>query len=136
MSLTIADRVEIADLVARYMHALDRRDAEALAATFAEDGVLDVAGRRIAGRGALLDFVRAGTGTFSSGSRHWSSNLVIDGDGDAATASCYMLVVDANDQGRVAVVGRYDDELRKVNGAWRFTNRRITFDYYEPGLRS
>jgi len=98
--------------------------------------VLDVAGRRIAGRGALLDFVRAGTGTFSSGNRHWSSNLVIDGDGDAATASCYMLVVDANDRGRVAVVGRYDDELRKVDGAWRFTNRRITFDYYEPGLRS
>ena len=112
MSLTIADRVEIADLVARYMHALDRRDGEALAATFTEDGVLDVADRRIAGRSALLDFVRAGTGTFSSGNRHWSSNLLIDGDGDAATASCYILVVDANDQGRVAVVGRYDDELR------------------------
>ena len=139
MSLTTTDKVEITELISRYMHALDSRDGEALAATFTEDGALDTGSERIVGRRALVDFVAAGTGKFSSGNRHWTSNVVIDGgddDDDAASAACYLLVVDANDRGRVSVVGRYDDELRRVDGGWRFTKRRITFDYYEPGLSS
>ena len=136
MSLTTADKVEITELISRYMHALDARDGEALAATFADDGALDTGSERIVGRRALVDFVAAGTGKFSSGNRHWTSNVIIDGNGDAASAACYLLVVDAHDGGRVSVVGRYDDELRRVDGGWRFTKRRITFDYYEPGLRS
>ena len=37
------DRAEIADLMARYLFAMDYHDADAYAGCFAEDGVLDYA---------------------------------------------------------------------------------------------
>ena len=58
MSLTAADKVEITELIARYMHALDSRDGEALAASFTQDGVLDTGSDRIVGRQALIDGCR------------------------------------------------------------------------------
>ena len=38
MPLTAGDRMEMIELVARYNHAIDSRDAEAWADTFTEDG--------------------------------------------------------------------------------------------------
>ena len=38
-----SDRAEIADLMARYLFAMDYHDADAYAECFAEDGVLDYA---------------------------------------------------------------------------------------------
>ena len=38
MPLTAEDRMEMIELVGRYNHAIDRRDAEAWADTFTEDG--------------------------------------------------------------------------------------------------
>ena len=45
-----ADRAEIEDLQARYMFALDWQDADAYAAAFTEDGVLDWAYSMVRGR--------------------------------------------------------------------------------------
>src|SRR3970040_2962644 len=49
------DRAMIEDLQARYLFALDFRDADAYAATFAEDGVLDYGAGKIQGRQAIRD---------------------------------------------------------------------------------
>jgi hypothetical protein len=51
------DRAKIEDLQARYLFALDFRDAEAYAATFAEDGVLDYGAGKIVGRQAIREMV-------------------------------------------------------------------------------
>ena len=51
------DRAKIEDLQARYLFALDFRDAEAYAATFAEDGVLDYGAGKIKGRQAIREMV-------------------------------------------------------------------------------
>jgi hypothetical protein len=54
----LEDRVKIEDLMARYIFALDWRDAEGYAATFTEDGVLNYGGGQAVGREAIAAMVQ------------------------------------------------------------------------------
>ena len=127
MPLTVEDRLEITDLVARYNHAVDRGDGEAFADTFTDDGALDAAGRLIEGRAALAAFAKGLPGSVRV-PRHIASNLVMEGDGEAgqATLAAYVqMYALAGDPPRQEVVasGLYDDQLAKVDGRWRFVRR-------------
>lgn len=129
MALTSEDRLAIMELVARYNHAYDGGDAEAWAATFTEDGVFQSRGRRTQGREALVRRVEDRAeriATFKP--RHLNNNFVIEGDGDSATLTCHVLLMSGSD---VAAVGSYEDVLRRVDGAWRFTHRKVTMDTRE-----
>src|SRR5690554_3319494 len=95
------DRAKIEDLQARYLFALDFRDPEAYAATFTEDGILDYGAGEIKGRDAIRQMVegmraseaerRAAdtSGLRPAAGRHNITNIVIDIDGDTATATAY-----------------------------------------------
>ncbi len=132
MPLTETDRGEILQLGARYAHALDSHDAEGWADCFTTDGAFE-SGRqgRFEGQDALIGFSRRGkeraaeSGTIG---RHWTNHWVIDGDGDTATAACYAMVLDAAANGRVLVSFVYNDQLRKVDGSWKFVERVTTID--------
>jgi hypothetical protein len=56
---------------------------------------------------------------------HWSSNPVIDVDGDTATAETDMLVVKRDDAGRpsITLVARYRDRLCRSENGWLIVNR-------------
>ena len=56
---------------------------------------------------------------------HWSSNPVIDVDGDTATAETDMLVVKRDEAGRagITLVARYRDRLRRNDTGWVIVNR-------------
>ena len=134
-----ADRVEIQDLQARYLFALDWQDADAYAATFTEDGVLDWAGGIVKGREAIRQEVRgmrayfekrekADAPTRPARLRHFISNVVIDFDGDRATGRAYWFELNDDNRDRhpyVGGYGHYEDELRRVDGHWLFTRRKI-----------
>lgn len=128
MSLTTDDITAIGQLVARHYHAYDRRDPEAFADTFTEDGVL-VLGQRHEGREQLRAWARTLDEQHGRRYRHWVNNLVIEGEGDEATLACYLAMFDLEGDGRVALLGSYDDELRRVDGEWKFTIRRFTTEY-------
>ena len=49
--------------------------------------------------------------------RHWVNNVVIEGDGAAATLSCYLDVRRVERGVRTVLTGVYCDTLRKV-GRW------------------
>ena len=72
--LSLADRLEIRELIARYNWAIDTRDGVAVADTFVPDGVFD-GGRVFRGReeliafGELRDRPPAAAGTGSQHSR-------------------------------------------------------------------
>jgi hypothetical protein len=95
------DRAAITDLHGRYLFAFDWHDAEAYAATFAEDGVLNYGGGEIKGRKAIAEFIEAGrkraeanraktpAGQRPSAGRHIISNIVIDVNGDRARSLAY-----------------------------------------------
>lgn len=127
MALETADTLEILQLAARYNHAIDYSDPEAWAGTFTEDGVFNGGPSPVTGHEALAQFA-GGFGTNMAGARHWTNNHVVDGDGDEATHSCYLNLIQTKDGGSSIVTGRYDDKLRKVDGQWRFTERNVTPD--------
>jgi len=128
MALAVADRFEILDLAARYNHAVDGGDAAAVAALFVEDGVLDAdATGPIRGRDAIAAYIASRPDGWQR-RRHWNNSPVIEGDGDEATLALYLAVVSWRETIVPRLVGRYRDELRRVDGAWRFVRRRIDVD--------
>ena len=65
---------------------------------------------------------------------HVISNLSYKINGDTATGGAYWQDIgNVNDAPGVIVAGHYDDSLRKVNGAWKFTRRSIVIDLPPAG---
>ena len=56
-------------------------------------------------------------------------NVTFKLHGDSATGGCYLTYYHCKD-GKVALaaVGRYEDELRKVNGEWLYERRKVIID--------
>jgi len=134
------DRAKIEDLQARYLFALDFRDPEAYAATFAPDGILDYGAGEIKGRDAIAEMVanmrqsaeaaRAedDSGLRPAAGRHNITNIVIDIDGDTATGAAYWFHMGNDNPERAAQLnsfGHYEDELVKIDGEWYFSKRKI-----------
>lgn len=117
-SLSLADRLEIQDLITRYCWALDVRDGEAYAATFTPDGVFD--GLTTHGQGH--DELRALPLALHPDrieTQHWVTNIVLQGNGQTATSKCYIIAYRAESY----YLGHYEDELVKLHGRWLFTRR-------------
>jgi hypothetical protein len=134
------DRALIEDLQARYLFALDFRDPQAYAATFARDGVLDYGAGKIRGREAIAAMVadmRAGdaeqraadtSGLRPAAGRHNITNIVLEINGDRATGTAYWFHMGNDNPERGAQLnsfGHYEDELIKVDGEWLFSLRKI-----------
>lgn len=137
------DRAAIVDLQGRYVFALDFRDAETYASTFAEDGVLVWAQGEIKGRKAIKEFISSGKydptknaekGKWPAASRHFITNQVIKVQNDTARAVTYWFQATNNTADRRTMVlglfGHYEDDLVKINGQWYFKRRTI----YNEGL--
>ena len=62
--------------------------------------------------------------------RHVISNLLVDADGDLASAKCYVAVFLTKDgASRLLGPGRYECDLRKVDGQWLFQRRLVVMDH-------
>jgi uncharacterized protein (TIGR02246 family) len=133
------DRALIEDLQARYMFALDFKDADTYASTFTEDGVLDY-GPVVKGRDAIRKLIaqmakteqdRAAqdtSGLRPAVGRHNISNIVLKIDGDKAVGRAYWFHYSNNTPKRTGTFdsfGHYEDELVKVDGKWLFAKRKI-----------
>jgi len=140
----VGDRIEIRRLVDEYAIAVDLRDAERFAALFAADAALLVVepgeeepSLTYDGREELLTVIEL-VAAFSV-TYHVMTNHVVDIDGDTATASTYGLthhLSESDERGLfdTLMLLRYDDELRRIDGNWRFQRRRIVrqwTDYVE-----
>jgi ketosteroid isomerase-like protein len=129
----LAERQAIDQLVAGdYPRALDASDWDAYVATYTEDGELLLQGVTSKGRTAIKSFLAAQP----AGPRinHVITNLSYKIDGDTATGGAYWQDIgNVNGAPGVIVAGHYDDSLRKVNGAWKFTKRSIVIDHPPAG---
>jgi hypothetical protein len=136
------DRFLISELQSRYALAHDLTDPALYAAVFTADAELYGAGRLLAkGRDALHAIGVNDRKRFNAGAkdgersfgalRHVITNSVVELGGDgAATGVCYVLtVVNRPERGpEILSVGRYEDEYRKVDGAWLIAKRTIVMD--------
>ena len=128
------DKLVIRELIERSMRYLDDEAGGRLAELFAADAVLQVAGTVFAGRDSIRQmfghpdpppWTEPDELLKQPPAAHWSSNPVIDVDGDTATAETDMLVVRRDETGRasIALVARYRDRLRRNEAGWVIVNR-------------
>jgi hypothetical protein len=96
---------------------------------FVEEGTLKARGV-LAGRRALAEFA-AGVPSGAHKFRHIASNIVVDGDGGAATVTAYLEVWASAEPGGSPVLvtsGQYSDELTRIDGSWLFVSRAFAAD--------
>jgi hypothetical protein len=135
------DRAEIEDLMARYLFALDFFDADAYAATFTEDGVLDWAMGEVRGRAAIraeaatMKAKMAGVFGGDVMIRHFATNIAITINCDSAETRAAWFEAyreGADTQPRFGTFGHYEDQLARIDGRWLFKRRRIVNEFI-PG---
>lgn len=131
MALTVEDQLAIQQLYAKYNHAIDSGNGEGWAQTFAEDGVFSSATGTFTGREQLGGFATGFAQRLKA--RHWTNNLVLEGDAGKATGTCYLvlyrLTPGEQPPASILTTAIYNDELTKgADGQWRFTRRTVTGD--------
>ena len=126
-ALALADKWEIQELVAKYAYAIDHRQAQAWADLFTVDGQFISAGiKRAQGRDELIEYVERAQRTGNQ-IRHWTCNMLIEGDAESARLRLYVMAVDVAQTIRPYLMGEYDDQLVKVEGQWKFKVRNVEF---------
>lgn len=144
-----ADRAEIEDLMARYLFALDYNDMDSFMTMFTDDVEFEFASGTTHGKDALLKAVtgfkqRIGEIYVDEEGkpavlRHVLAHTVVRVEGDRAwTRAQWFEVADdgpRNEAGRktpkMGTFGIYADELRKVDGRWLFSRRRILNEFLQ-----
>lgn len=122
------EQQKIHELCARYTLTLDRHDIEGWIDCFTEEGVFGFGDRALRGRGKIAAYGRVHA---DLASRHLNTSLLfeIDSSGKCATGQSAVVLTLAKRQGyKVAFLGRYDDEVVKVNGRWLFSRRWVIAD--------
>jgi len=130
--MTVANRLAIGDLTARYNRALETGDLETWIGTFVQEGVLRGAGgETFSGHRELLGFFRAAP----AGRIRVTADALVDVDGVHARQECRFLTLRPGPNGaapEVEDVGRYRDELVYERGRWYFSAREMVADL-SPG---
>jgi uncharacterized protein (TIGR02246 family) len=132
MISALADRAAIHDLFTRYCCALDNGEVEIVVACFTEDAALKSPVVDIKGHDAIRAFAARFAAQRAAGTqfRHFVTNITVTIDGDHATATAYLLVLISKDGGhRTLPPGRYECDLVKQHGGWRFSRRTVFHDH-------
>jgi len=128
----IEDRAAIHDLFTRYCCALDNGEVETVVDCFTADAVLVSPVIDLRGHEAIRAFAGRFAAQRASGTqfRHMVTNIAATIDGERARASAYLLVLISQDGGhRTLPPGRYECELVKHAGVWRFSRRTVFHDH-------
>lgn len=132
MSTLIEDKIAIEELIARYNQSLDGGDYATWVACWAEDAVLDGIGKLLTGRDqiqAFADQYEGATRSKINGLKHYTVNILSTIRGDEAVSSSYLQLVSTTDKGvKIIFTGRYEDDLKRVDGHWQFSRRKLHQD--------
>lgn len=123
--LTTQDRLDLAELAARYARALDTHDAKAYAANFAPDGSFGASNDEpVRGREAIRALIERLTPTWPVPIRHLAGKPIVEGNGERASMSSYsMVMMELPTGAEISSVVLYTDECVKIDGKWLFQRR-------------
>lgn len=127
----LEDRAEIAQLRATYCHLLDQRDWPAFVDLFTEDGEFNGLAHA-KGKTEIMSFFSGFVDGMAEGFWHFCTNATIHLDGDRATGRISMEYLSLKKGVSYVAAGHYDDRMERVNGVWKFRERKITFYYHAP----
>jgi hypothetical protein len=129
----LAAREACRDLMLRYCRCVDEADHAGVGALFGDDGVLEIAGRRLVGAQQVQGFFAQRPPSLSL---HLAGNLLVDVDlaGGHAVGSSQVSVWRTPGSpaelprpqpvGHPVALARYDDRfVRRPDGQWRFGHR-------------
>ena len=124
----LEDREEIERLLMEYGVTLDSRNFAAYSQLFATNGVWSGSIGTFKGHAAIKAAMEKAFDTAAApngnGSFHLLTNVIIDVQGDRATAiSKWTFVNQVDKKPVIALAGRYEDSLIRENGHWRFLKR-------------
>lgn len=140
--LSLADRIELRELVGRYAVAADARDGDAVADLFAPNGVLmifdcpDPDARPLEVRDTP-EALAAGPKRLDRyvSTSHFVGQQVLRSTAAGVSGITYCdanhLYDDGGQRMNFVVHVRYLDDYCRVAGAWRFAVRRVVFDFVE-----
>lgn len=130
MALSTEDQLAIQQLYAKYNHAIDSGDGAGWAACFTADGVFSSATGTFNGTEQLAGFGNGFAQRLKA--RHWTNNLVVEGDGATAKGSCYLMLLrltpGEQPPASILTTAIYRDELKSGADGWKFTNRTVVGD--------
>lgn len=132
MLLNLEDRAAIHDLFTRYCCALDNGEVDTVVACFTDDAALRSPVIDIRGHDAIRAFAGRFAAQRAAGTqfRHMVTNIAVAVDGNRARATAYLLVlISERGDHRTLPPGRYECELVKQEGAWRFSRRTVYHDH-------
>ena len=136
MNSLIEDKFAIEERIGIYNQAIDQGRFEDFLACWCEDGVFDGLGGPYVGKPAIRRFTDSYDERYRlrlNGLKHFTVSIVsrigIDGDHDRATSSSHLQLVTTGSKGaHILFTGRYEDELRRVEGDWLFVRRKLHQD--------
>jgi ketosteroid isomerase-like protein len=132
MTSQLEDKHAIEELIARYNQSLDGGDYAQWVACWADDAVLDGIGKLLTGKAqiqAFADQYESTTRSRINGLKHYTVNILSTVTGDKATSSSYLQLVSTTDKGvKIIFTGRYEDDLKRINGQWQFARRKLHQD--------
>jgi hypothetical protein len=122
----LADRAELADMVARHSLWIDERRYDETGRLFTEDVVVKSPRGEARGIEALHGLVRKGHDTYRR-TLHNKCNLVIEVNGETATVRAHDIAVFVIDDKTEAVAaGFHRYAARRTEDGWRFDRLEIT----------
>ena len=127
---------ELQHAVATYAHALDELNVPALEAMLTQDTTwtFTVPGQGVlgpvAGRTAVLDFVRDGHAAQTGRVRHHMSNVLVNtADADSAEVRAYLIQTrNTGENVQVISTGVYTFGLRRSDSGWRIAELTLALD--------
>lgn len=131
--LTIEDKFDIQQLVARFAHCSDYGDWAGMEALYTSDIVTEMDGIEIKYEGiaAQIAHAKASDEQAQAKNRHYHFNLVIEESGEDVFANYFIVNVNAGSTpmgAQIVVTGRHRDRVVKTQGGWKFAHRFLTFD--------
>jgi len=119
----MTDSQEILNVMSRYCRAVDDREFDLFAELLAEDVRFEM-GDVTESRAELLEYIQA---NLWPAGRHVYANPIITVDGDTAHVDSDWVWF--NPDFAPTRSGRYSDDLRRIDGHWVFTVRRISIAF-------
>ncbi len=127
----LQDEKEIREVLVEYGEFLDARDYASYASLFASDGVWSGGFGTYTGPAAIEAMLQENMGAYpvdyvNKENFHLNTTMVVDAEGDRATARSRYLFFTASEEDRpvIALAGRYEDELVRENGEWKILTRK------------
>ena len=138
MSPAIQEKDAIRELMSEYCYLIDDGKIDVWLNLFTDDAVvIGPDGEQIPGRPAIKALFRDVDSDLLARTKHLTTNEIIRVDGDMATAKSTIIVYELTQSEpaiSTKVVGIYEDKLVKLEGHWKFKERKFSIALSEAKL--